>query len=351
MKVLITHERFAPDFAGGAEYVILEQARHLQRSGLEVKVLTTGDPSIHSHEGIATERLPIHPYRFNLATRKIAESASDVDLIQTNNYHACLPTLRAARRVGKPVVCMIHGLFGEAWKEMRGPIIGRAFMAWEQFLLTRRYDHLIFVSEFSREAALKGDTLESPTSVINPGIDLDKFKPATSKDNVVLFVGKIDVRKGIEDVLAVARALPETQFRVVGWADRKTGYQAAAPANVEWVGPKFGKELHEEFARARVFLFPSKVETFGLVVVEAMASGCAVVSTVPLPFEGFRVEPGDVQAQISAVRKLLSDTHTSGNMGQANVVLAQLYTWERHTRALLDLYEEVLRSAKRDHPR
>jgi len=322
--------------------VILEQARRLQENGVVVRVLTTGDPSIRSHEGIVTERLPIHPYRFNLAARKIAERASDVDLIQTFNYHACLPSLHAGRRVGKPVVCMIHGLFREAWREMRGPIIGRAFMAWEQFLLTREYDHLVFVSEFSRELALQRGPLPSPTSVINPGIDLDAFKPAADKEAVILFVGKIDVRKGIDDVLAVARALPDARFRMVGWSDCKGSYEAAAPQNVEWVGPKFGQELRDEFARARIFLFPSKAETFGLVIVEAMASGCTVVSTVPLPFEGVHVEPGDIETQVSAVRQLWSEPTTCAKMGRANVELAQQYTWEKHIRSLTHLYESTL---------
>ncbi len=44
MKVLLTHERFAPDFAGGGEYVVLETARHLRQRGVDVQILTMGDP-------------------------------------------------------------------------------------------------------------------------------------------------------------------------------------------------------------------------------------------------------------------------------------------------------------------
>src|SRR5580693_4467204 len=59
MKVLLTHHYFPPDFAGGGEYVVLETARGLLQRGVDVRVLTTGDPRITEYEGIPTVRLPI----------------------------------------------------------------------------------------------------------------------------------------------------------------------------------------------------------------------------------------------------------------------------------------------------
>ena len=105
MKILLTHERFAPDFAGGGEYVVLETARHLQRRGHDVQVLTMGDSSITEYEGIPTQRLAGHRYSMNLCSKAIADAAREADLIQTFNYHASYPSLRAARRLGKPIVC------------------------------------------------------------------------------------------------------------------------------------------------------------------------------------------------------------------------------------------------------
>lgn len=346
MRVLITHERFAPDFAGGGEYVVLETARHLQSHGVEVRVLTTGDPSLGSYEGIETRRLPIHPYRFNLATSRVAEIASDVDLIQTFNYHACLPSLRAGRAMGKPVVCTILGLFQEAWKDMRGPVIGRAFMAWERFLLTREYDRLIFLSDFSREMAVKSNPPRSPTSIISPAIDLANYGPAGVKEDVVLFVGKLDVRKGIDELLAAARALPEVKFRIFGWPGSGLALKATASGNVEWIAAERGPKLWEQFARARIFLFPSRAETFGIVLLEAMASGCAIISTIPLGYAGVLVQPGDREALIAALRRLWSDPSETARMGEANVKLSRQYTWDAYTRNLLQVYEEILRARR-----
>ncbi|UCE59438.1 MAG: glycosyltransferase family 4 protein [Phycisphaerales bacterium] len=342
MKVLITHERFAPDFAGGGEYVVLQTARHLQRAGVDVRVLTTGDPSITDYEGIKTHRLPIHPYRFNLAASQVADFAADVDLIQTFNYHACLPSLRGGRETGKPVVCMILGLFREAWKEMRGPIVGRMFMAQEQFLLTREYDRLIFLSEFSRRMAVKQAPLNSPTSIISPAIELQNYAPADPKEDVVLFVGKVDVRKGIDDFLAVATALPQVRFRIFGWPGNGLTLKSSAPDNVEWVEAERGPKLWAEFSRARIFFFPSRAETFGIVLLEAMASGCAIISTIPLGYEGIQVQPGDRESMIDAVSRLWQNPTETAQMGKSNIQRSRPYTWESYIRSLLDTYEQIL---------
>ena len=125
MRVLICHERYNPDFGGGGEIVVHQTALLLSRMGIDVRVITTGDPEIRSVDGIATYRLPISRYRFNFAAGKIAEIAGSADLIHTFNYHACIPALAAGRRTGKPVVCSILGLFGEEWKHLRGAVLGR----------------------------------------------------------------------------------------------------------------------------------------------------------------------------------------------------------------------------------
>lgn len=343
MKVLLTHELFPPDFAGGGEYIALETARNLMRHGVDVQVLTTGEPAITSYEGTPTARLPMHRYRFNLATSQILELARNADLIHTFNYHACLSSLRAGRRLGKPVVCVILGLFQNAWKEMRPGLAGHARILWERFLVTRPFNRLIFLSEYSRKT---GVALGAPParSLVNcPGIYVDQYCPAAQKEDVVLFVGKLEVRKGILDLLEVARLLPAVRFRVFGWGPDEAAVRAAAPSNIEFVGFERGEKLRDMLARARIFFFPSKAETFGIALVEAMASGCAVVSTVPLEFEGAHVSPGDRQSMVEAVSTLWDDRETSTAMGMRNRELAQAYSWEQHVACLLDTYQAVLR--------
>ena len=345
MKVLLTHERFPPDFGGGGEYIVLRTAQHLMREGVEVRVLTTGPPGLTTYEGVPTVRLPVSRYRYNFAARDITRLARDADLIQTFNYHACLPSLIAGKRLGKPVVCEILGLFGRAWKEMRGPLLGRLFMAWERYLASRDYSKLVFLSEYSRGIGISLGARPERSVVIEIGIEQDLFRPAPVKEQVVLFAGKLDARKGIHDVLAVARALPQVRFRLVGWGDGEAALRRAASPNVEFAGFQRDAQLREAFAQASIFLLPSRAEGLPVALLEAMASGCAVISTLPLPFEGVRVPVGDLDALRNAIARLWSDPGGTGHMGRQNAELAQKYTWERYTTLLLATYEDVLRAS------
>jgi glycosyltransferase involved in cell wall biosynthesis len=343
MKVLLTHERFLPDFGGGGERIVFESARHLMGRGVDVRVLTTGDPSLTEYEGVPTVRLPIHRYAMNYAVREIAAHARSADLIHTFTYHASLPSLVAGKWLGKPVICEALGLFHEGWKHMRGPVIGRAFMAWERFLVTRRFARVLFLSDYSRALGLSLGIPEPNAITTCPGIALSEYSAPDRKDQAVLFVGKLETRKGIHDVIEVARRLPEVCFRVIGWGPEGPGLAATAPPNVEFAGFQEGAPLREAFARARIFFFPSKAETFGLVLAEAMASGCALVSTVPIPFAGVHVAPGDRDAMTAAVRDLWNDRDATARMGRDNVELARAYTWERYTDVVLRAYTGVLR--------
>jgi glycosyltransferase involved in cell wall biosynthesis len=342
MKVLITSERFPPDFAGGGEYVVLETARNLMRQGVDIQVLTAGDASIASYDGIPTVRLPIHRYRLNFAAPEIRAMASRVDLIHTFNYHACFSSLRAGRQLNKPVVCGILGLFQGAWREMRSRVAAEARIFWERFLLTRPFSRLIFLSEYSRQVGVSLGAEDRRSVVISPGIYVEQYHAAETKDDIVLFVGRVEARKGIADLLAVARMLPDLRFLVFGWGAEMSAVRAAAPANVDVQDFERGQKLRYVLSRARLFFFPTKAETFGISMVEAMASGCAIVSTVPLEFEGAHVESGDRDAMAAALRTLWCDPARSREMGRRNRQLAQPYSWDRSVSQTLAMYHEVL---------
>jgi len=342
MKVLLTHHYFPPDFAGGGEYVVMETARGLLQRGIQVQVLTTGDSKITEYEGIPTVRLPIHRYAFNLVYPKILEMARGMDLIQTFNYHACLPSLQAGKRLGKPVVCVILGLCRNAWNKLRTPLLGPLWSFWEKYTLTRNFARVVFLSESSREQGVAMGVPAWRAAVNCPGIELEAYAPFPVKDDVVFFSGRLDGRRGVDNVLATARALPEVRFRIMGWGPQERKIRKTAPANVEILKFERGQPLRNAFGAARIFFLPTRAETFGLALVEAMASGCAVISSAELPFEGVRVHAEDREEMIGAVRKLWLDRETTARMGRLNIALAQQYSWERYTDRMLTTYSQVL---------
>ena len=118
------------------------------------------------------------------------------------------------------------------------------------------------------------------------GVDAEVFNPTFRRDDVYaglpgpiwLYVGRVAVEKSLEDFLKLP--LPGTKV-VVGDGPSREELQRGYP-DVVWRGYQFGPQLSAHFASADCFVFPSRTETFGNVILEAFASGLPVAS-VPAP--------------------------------------------------------------------
>ena len=342
MKILIVHELFLPDFAGGGEKLVYETAKHLQKAGHQVRVVTTGDPSVTSYESIPTFRVKRNRFLFNLSFWTIAKHAKWADIIQTSTYNACFPSWVIGKIFRKPVICMVMSYWGKEWKKMRPGVTGTISRLFEKVTLHRNFDTNIFLSDFSKSFALASGMSEKNVVVINPGVDTSLYQPL-QKENVVLFSGRFARQKGVYDVLKVAKLLPQFQLVMMGWGEEEANLRKEAPANVTFLNKsiKDGQEFFEQYGRASVFFLPSYGETFGFVLVEAMAAGCAVVSTIPLGFKGALVEKGNIQQMAEAITHLMENREVAKRYGVENNRLAQQYTWENFVTKLLSEYEKI----------
>jgi glycosyltransferase involved in cell wall biosynthesis len=142
----------------------------------------------------------------------------------------------------------------------------------------------------------------------------------------VLVLGRIAVRKGIEDVVAVARMLLErnvdVRVRVVGgpslWSDYTKLLDDLPAENSEYAGRVPASEIPGELARSDLLLQASKYEPFALTVAEALAAGVPVVATREVgAIEGVdssvaaEVEPGDIDGMATAITAMLDRVKAS----------------------------------------
>lgn len=166
------------------------------------------------------------------------------------------------------------------------------------------------------------------------GVDLGVFRPRAKADAgyprpVLLYVGRVSHEKGIGDFLALDT--PGTKL-VVGDGPARAELERRYPA-ARFLGYRKGPELGEVYAAADLFVFPSKTDTFGIVVIEALASGLPVAAypvTGPVDIVT-RDELGALDADLgAAVRRAL----VSGNPAACAAEGAS-YTWENSTRQFL----------------
>jgi glycosyltransferase involved in cell wall biosynthesis len=183
---------------------------------------------------------------------------------------------------------------------------------------------LVCISSVFRDHMVRdyGFPLAATVVVPNP-VRIERFAPAdgpTGEPPVVLVLGRIVARKGIETVVAVAKELLEREvavrIRVVGgpslWSDYTRLLEDLPPENAQYVGALPASEIPAELAGSDLLLAPSRYEPFALTVAEALASGVPVVGTSEVgAIEKVdravvaEVAPGDAHAMATAIVEML----------------------------------------------
>ena len=115
------------------------------------------------------------------------------------------------------------------------------------------------------------------------GVDRRIFDPAlrnrTDAEKILLNVGRVSKEKGLDDFCKLS--IPGTRKIVVGDGPYRASLERRYP-DVEFVGARTGRALAEYFANADVFVFPSRTDTFGMVIIESLVSGTPVAA-YPVP--------------------------------------------------------------------
>ena len=214
-------------------------------------------------------------------------------------------------------------------------------------------DRLVFVSSFLLEQAQRKFSSLGEASVVYNGADESVFYPRSNRRDapeipIALFAGRLVKDKGIhvliEAMKLLARQGVKLRLQIVGSSSfgesRETNYirdlKADAPKSVTFLPYRSGVALGELFRRADIFCSPSIWdEPFGLVNVEAFASGLPVVSTrgggaseIFAGGGGILVERGSVVELASALRQLAEDSKLRSTLGkQGYSAFRERFTW------------------------
>jgi glycosyltransferase involved in cell wall biosynthesis len=362
---------------GGYELVWRSAVRHLRSLGHDVRVLTTDyrlpdpaepeDPDVHRElrwwwrdhafpQRPPRERLQIERHNARVLERHLHDQQTEV-VTWWSMGGMSMSLLERVRRRGLRALAFVHddwldyGPRVDAWlKLFSGPRRGRLAAPAEtllrlptrvQFGTAARY---VFVSETTRRRALAARGPLPDTGIAHSGIDPSYIDPRPEHpwEWRLLYVGRIDQRKGIATAVDALAQLPQATLTIIGEGDPVADQRLRAQADrldvtdrvrIEGFRPR--AELPAAYEHADVTIFPVIwEEPWGLVPLESMALGRPVIATGRggsgeyLRHEDNAVlyEAGDADALAAAVKRLAHDPGLRARLHAGGAKTAPLYT-------------------------
>lgn len=299
MRIALVTETYRPE-TNGVAMTLGRLVDYMEREGHQVELVT---PTLKREDAPASisvltlPGLPLPGYpevRFGLpAVRRLASHWSqqrpDVIYVATQGPLGWA-AVRAAKRLGLPVVSGYHTHFG-AYGQHYGLSLAAPLV--DGYLRRFHRRTRLTVAPTQQLAAQLQEAGFGKVEVVSRGVDTRLFHPQRRStalrrewgmlagSPVVLYVGRIAAEKNLDLAVrafrAIQRSTPTARFVLVGDGPRRAALQAEHPDFV-FTGNLSGETLAEHYASADLFLFPSMTDTFGNVVLEAMASGLPVVA-------------------------------------------------------------------------
>lgn len=398
MRIDIVSKEFPPAVYGGAGVHVAELTRVLAARA-DVRVHAFGDPRDADFHGAEVLTYPT-PEGFDGTNGAVQTLATDLtmleafagaDVIHSHTWYANMAGHLGGLLHDVPHVLSAHSL--EPLRPWKAEQLGGGYRvsSWAESTAYHAADAVIAVSEGMRRDILKcyPDVDPAKVHVVHNGIDTELWTPQTSQDALrkhgidpdrpsVAFVGRITRQKGVPLLLKAALQLPaEVQLVLcVGAPDTpelakeveglfaELREQRDGVVVIEGMLPR--QEVMEILSQATVFACPSIYEPLGIVNLEAMACGTAVVATrvggIPEVVDhgttGLLVDieqvddgtgtPADEEAFVkdfsAALTQVLADPEKAAAMGEAGRTRAiEHFSWETIAERTLEVYETVVR--------
>lgn len=359
------------DFAypGGVTEHVSHLATKFREKGHEVHILAPSsarkeaadDPFFHpfgrvvpiwANGSVARIELSVRPYT---QVKKLLQE-QQFDVIHLHEPLMPALPLTVLRHSKSTNIGTFHAYHRSNFAYFYGKLVAQPFF--------NKLHGLLAVSEPARDFV--AEYFPGDYRIIPNGVDLDRFASpveplAQFSDGRlnVLFVGRFERRKGVKHLLR-AWAYVRGQFKnarliVVGEGRARAGYERYAASRgwneVVFTGYVSDDELVRYYHSCQVFCAPSTgQESFGIVLLEAMAAGRPIVASripgyeevVCHDVEGLLVEPKSEGELATALARLLADSAARRRMGRAGQHKAMRYRWENVAESVLAYYEEVL---------
>ena len=394
MRVDLLSREYPPEVYGGAGVHVSELVRSLRKHDVDVHVRAFGMP--RDEADVSSYLVPADLANANpaLATLgvdlQMARDVEGADLVHSHTWYANAAGHIASLLYGIPHVVTAHSL--EPLRPWKAEQLGGGYRlsSWLEKTAFEGASKIIAVSEGMSRDILRSypDLDPSKVEVVYNGIDLDAWKPNPDEDIIrsmgidptrpsVVFVGRITRQKGLPYLLRAAALLPpEVQLVLCAGApdtpeildEVRDGVAALQllRTGVVWIDRLLGQtELRAVLTSATTFVCPSIYEPLGIVNLEAMACGIAVVGTatggIPevvadgvtgrlVPIEqatdgtGTPLNPDKFVADLaSTLTQVVSNPKQARKMGAAGRARAEsMFSWDRIAERTKEIYSSLI---------
>lgn len=370
MKIAIFTDTFTPQ-VNGVACTLQRLVEHLEKQGVEYRLFV---PKAKEEDLFSTKvhrflSIPFFLYPdCRLALPNVYSIRKELEVFNPDLIH-----------IATPFNMGLAGLY--YGKKLNIPIVGSYHTDFDQYL---DYYDLAFLSKpvwkymhwfhqsFLRTFVPSENTKKelqrrgfSNLSIWSRGVNCDTFHPSYAdsllreryhiqEPHLITYVGRLAPEKNLELLMKTSQNLPpsikkDVHWLIVGDGPLKASLKKEAPANMTFTGFQNGKTLTKLYASSSLFFFPSSTETFGNVVLEALACGTPVIGAraggvqeiIQHNETGWLCEPDDLQAFTSAVVHLVEQDDQRITMGENARRYALTRSWEAVFSRLLSEYEEV----------
>lgn len=266
--------------------------------------------------------------------------------------------LEFKRGLSLPQITVIHDMTTFLFPEQRGEEISKR-LSDQTLLALKESAKVIAISKSTRKDITKlTPTSSDKTAVIYPGLTLF---PAMSSElsktynlkpkNYILFVGTIEPRKNLKNLVAAFELLPEKlQSKYPLVVAGQKGWNALGvekDKRIQYLGRVSDEKLAKLYSAAAVFVYPSLYEGFGLPVLEAMAAGTPVVTSnrSSLPeaagIAAVLINPDNPKSIAEGLESVLMGKISRAQMVKAGREQAKKFSWEKSATEILKVLENI----------
>jgi glycosyltransferase involved in cell wall biosynthesis len=292
-------------------------------------------------------------------------------LIHAHFGHDGILALPYARKLKIPLVVTLHGhdvnIRKESYRSGDHGFQQRRYPDQFAGMVLQQNVRFIVVSNVLRQSAMDYGVPKDRIAVFYTGIDVQQFQPGprpiAQRPRKIVFVGRLVEMKGcaylIEAFQQIVRRIPDAELTVLGDGPLRGDLEALArrlDVRVEFQGSVTQEVVRRSLNEARVFCLPSitasngNFESFGMVLLEAQASGVPVVTSalggreaVADGVTGFTVAEKDVGALVSHVCEILRNNELASRMSHSGPrFVRQHFDIEICTRKIEDFYDDIL---------